>query len=530
MREIFTLDAETDPFKIGRIPKPFLWGLYNPSEGYREYQKPRKLIEFLADQNVICYAHNGGKFDFHFLKEFFEDGQELMIINGRLAKFKIGKCEFRDSYNILPTPLSAYKKDEIDYAIFEESERKKPHNWQKIRDYLRGDCIYLYEYISKFVSLYGMNLTQAGASMKQWTKITEQKPPQSDKEFYEAFKRYYYGGRVQCFRSGDIRADFEMVDINSAYPRAMLENHPFRFEWEINRGTIEPQSFYTVECVANGCFPLRETGRSLWFPKDKTRRQYHVTGWELMAAMDTDSVRGLRIVESSHFDICTSFADFINHFYALRLQAKAEKNDIESLFAKLLMNSLYGKWAANPENYKHYMLVNIEDLPHYDGSAEFENYKAAGTWGEFGLVERPQADVEQRYYNITTAASITGYVRAFLWRAIKQCKGVMYCDTDSIAAKDCSALPRGDSLGLWGSVGTFNRALIAGKKLYAFHRTKPIEGERWKLASKGARLTWQQIEKLCNGQTVEYMPTVPTFAIRSEPHFVKRNLRRTSDL
>ena len=31
-REIWVADSETDPFELGVIPEPFIWGLYNGSE------------------------------------------------------------------------------------------------------------------------------------------------------------------------------------------------------------------------------------------------------------------------------------------------------------------------------------------------------------------------------------------------------------------------------------------------------------------------------------------------------------------
>jgi len=53
-----------------------------------------------------------------------------MIIAGRLARFKIGLCQFRDSFNIIPVGLDKWQKQEFNYEILEESERYKPRNWK----------------------------------------------------------------------------------------------------------------------------------------------------------------------------------------------------------------------------------------------------------------------------------------------------------------------------------------------------------------------------------------------------------------
>src|SRR4051812_21942910 len=113
MREIWVADAETDPFEHGADIQPFIWGAFNGTE-YHEFETTAALVDFFRDKKVIVYAHNGGRFDWHFLLPHLDPFTPVMIIAGRLAKFTIGECEFRDSYNILPSPLSAYQKDEID--------------------------------------------------------------------------------------------------------------------------------------------------------------------------------------------------------------------------------------------------------------------------------------------------------------------------------------------------------------------------------------------------------------------------------
>ena len=135
------------------------------------------------------------------------------------------------------------------------------------------------------------------------------------------------------------------------------------------------------------------------------------------------------------------------------------------------------------------------------------------------LASAPLPDERQRFYNVACAASITGYTRAYLWRALCASEGVLYCDTDSIAA----VTPRvdlGAALGAWEIEGRFSGGAIAGKKLYAFRYVKNTgpkrEGKRvvWKTASKGVKLTPSQIVKVANGGTVNYTPIVPTYSVK----------------
>ena len=218
MRSFLVIDSETDPFRAGRIPEPFIWGCFD-GKVFRHYHNDNlhSMIKWLSSQKVIVYAHNGGKFDYHFLLSYLEPYADISIINGRIAKFFIGKAEFRDSYNILPIPLAKFesnaldgkiiKKQEFDYSLMEKEERYKPEIWEKIIDYLRDDCISLYQMIAEFQESYGRHLTQAGAAMAQWKKISGSEVPHSTPNYFHEFSKFYYGGRVQCFKHGIIERD-----------------------------------------------------------------------------------------------------------------------------------------------------------------------------------------------------------------------------------------------------------------------------------------------------------------------------------
>ena len=529
-RLISVIDSETDPFKKFRVPKPFIWGYYNGAD-FNLFKRTNELAAFLSTRDEICYAHNGGKFDFHFLLQHLTAFDDVMIVNGRLAQMHIGKCELRDSYMILPVPLAAYKKDEIDYAIMERGQRGKPKNREKIRSYLRGDCVYLYELINSFVNQFGLHLTQAGASMKQWEKICNVVAPRTDAEFYAFFSPYYYGGRVQCFEHGIIEENFHVYDINSAYPDAMLQMHPSSAEYQFAKGYIQDADFVKVRCVSRGAFPFRGLGEGnsdagLHFPEDNETREYTVTGWEYRAAKDTETIEDDEVIESIKFFEHADFKPYILHFYAMRLRAKRENNAAESLFAKLLMNSLYGKFAANPDNYSNYILIP----PERGASLPGTGWNFGGELGPWILGQAPLADWQKRFYNVATGASITGYVRAKVWRAICASKGVLYCDTDAIAARQRGHnVNLGDGLGAWSDEGEFDKAGIAGKKLYIFRGVPNADGKRkYKTASKGVRLTNAQLWAVAAGAEVEYIPEVPTFSVKKAPVFTTRRVIKTA--
>lgn len=525
-RRIAVLDAETDPFEAGEVPAPFVWGYYD-GDTYRQWWNDTPgLVGFLEDQDVICFAHNGGKFDWHYLLEYLTPFDNVMLINGRIAKMKIGRCECRDSINIIPVPLAKFKKDKFDYSLMHKTRRDKPANRALIERYLRHDCEYLYELIARFIEDYGLKLTQAGAAMEQWRKIGGDAIPRTDKDFYDAMSKFYYGGRVQCFRSGIINTRFQVYDINSAYPEAMLHEHPYSEGFSHVKGYQRGADFYSVECESLGAFPYRDEAEGLCFPADGQRRCFHVTAWEVEAAKQTGTLKKARWIESVKFDASVNFRAYIEHFWNTRRAAQMAGDKAGDIFCKLLMNSLYGKFAANPGGYREHMIVPMEVI----GGLEGLGWQFAGEFGPWGLAEAPLAEERQRFYNVATGASITGYVRAKLWRAICGARGMLYCDTDSIACERAGDdLALSDQLGDWKCEGEFDRAGIGGKKLYIFRGVADAAGKRqYKTASKGARLNNRQLWRVAQGGEVLYKPEVPTYSHVKAPYFQTRLIRKTA--
>lgn len=549
-RPIATVDAETDPFSKYRsrnnlLPMPFVWGFYDggfmdPEKPFYHFEETDALIEFVRDKEFIIYAHNGGKFDYHYLKDYMTEYDEITVISGRIAKFKIGIAEFRDSWNILPVPLAMYQKQEQDFAIHEAAVRKDPKNWARIIDYLESDCRNLFEIVTAYRERFGTNLTQAGGAMRELDKKNDVPLPQSNSShFYDSYHPYYFGGRVECFKTGIIERPFKVVDINSAYPFAMLREHPYTFDVDIYdediRDTLTREQietgFFDVRCIAGGSLPWKDpTGLyedgSLSFPADEIEREYKVTGWELLAGIETGAIQNLAVLRSHIFDQTTNFSEFILSLYEERKAAKARGDKAGDLLAKLAMNSSYGRFAINPKRFKDYQIFPADKIgwlhpANYDDWMDCEGraWEFAGFFGKFVLGQSAVPEKRWKFYNVATAASITGFVRAYLWRAICNCSDVLYCDTDSIAAGNILA-ELGPELGQWEIEGNFDRAAIGGKKLYAFRyckteHKKDRNGKTigYKIASKGVRLTAMEIESVAQGQSVTYVPEAPTYKL-----------------
>ena len=566
-----TIDCETDPFHNctdstcpkcqgkGRVPRPFIWGVYEgDDDAYEQFTTVEQLVAFLVRSRGTYYAHNGGKFDYHYLRDYVNSDEPITIINGRLAKFRIGNAELRDSLNLFPNTRlkdfddSSGAKIEIDYALMEPGVRDDPNIRPQIETYLKQDCVRLWQVVRRYWDDYGKSLTQATASMKYWSKLYEIDPPRQSKTQFERYRRFYYGGRVQCFESGISNCAFSVADINSAYPFAMLRSHPISpsaikqkhlpaDDEEFNTSLIE------LDCSARGCFPWRDPDTNeLYFPEDDGRlRRYFITGWELRCALELDCVSNIFIRDVHVFPDRIDFKRYIEHFYNLREECRKRGDVAGRTFGKYFMNGLYGKFAANCEKYSEYVIATTDSLEKWSALG----YVIDKPWGNrFLMARKPREDDLQdttqtrwKYYNVATSASITGFVRAYLFRAMRKCGGVIYCDTDSIAARDTSALEFGSELGAFKDEGSFDEYAIAGKKLYAFHKAgapreydpKNEKDPTWKLASKGVNFGAlvdgpERIASLARGLEITHTPEVPTYSVtRDEPTFIARKLVNT---
>ncbi len=495
-RAFWAADCETDPFKNKRIPKPFVWGLYTGTSFY-SFKTAQEFVDFIKDQDVIIYFHNGGKFDMHFLLWAINLGVEIQVINGRLVVAHIGKAELRDSWNILPTRLANLGgKLDIDINKLEANVRDK--HMPEIMAYLTMDCVSLWEAIDKMEREYGRHLTIASASLHHWKKISGLAAPKSDKAFFDEFVKYYYGGRVQAFKKGHTKGPLKYFDIRSAYAWAMLDEHPYEPEYirTVNPKSILPSSMVTLSAISNGALPFRDDRGSILFPDDDVSRTYFVPGHEVLAAQETGSLRNARIIECVDFTMRQTFAPYINYHYNRRKDFRSKDMIAETEIEKMFLTNLYGKFCANPENYGNYMCVPFGDMQNYleDG------YVFDGLIGPHALLKAPLEFYQENYLNVATGASITSMVRAHLWRAIDSAKGVVYCDTDSLICEDAE-LPIGEDLGHWNLEGIADDCWVAGKKMY-YMSGKFEKGKTEKSASKGVNFKLSQIKDLATGRKI----------------------------
>ena len=522
-RKIAVIDFETDPFLHGRLPVPFSWGFYDGERYVKHWQEKawespkacaKVLIEFLQDttEPYLIFAHNGGKFDFLFFIE--ELTGSLKIVNGRILQATMGIHTLRDSYAILPIPLKALgDKFDIDYMLMERDVRED--HKEEIEKYLEQDCIALYNAVLAFFDEFGDNLTIGGTAMKQLKKFHSFDA--GNAFFDEQFRKYYYGGRCQCFETGVIDMAVKGYDINSSYPDTMLRmKHPTSTDYIVSRAIRPNTAFITWEGLNHNAVPARtKTGLDFTIPEGT----FHTSIHEFNVALDNGMIEPKKIIECVEFTRMTVFDDFINHFYDKRLEAKAGGFLFLYMFYKLILNSSYGKFAQSPDNFKDSIILPTGEIADEPYLPEFEH-------GEYTIWSKPSN--QKTYFNVATAASITGGARANLLAGITNAHRPIYCDTDSILCESLSANIDSKKLGAWKLEFEGDQIAVAGKKMYAV-MGKDDNGETvcLKKASKGTILSPLSIFMLARGDTVETKNDAPTFKLDGRHTFIKRNIKRT---
>lgn len=528
MKPIAVLDLETDPFEYDKMIYPFVAGYYD-GEVFTSFWGLDCIDRFVdmitkVSKSHVIYAHNGGRFDFfYFLSKIKES---LRIVNNRIIQAYLGKHELRDSYAIMPFPLETYRKTEIDYSWFVPAEREKHR--ETIVSYLRDDCVDLYTLCTSFQKEFGDNLTIGSASLKQLKKF--HKFDSGNQEYDGKLRKdFYFGGRNQCFKTGIIQGPIKIYDVNSMYPHVMRDFlHPVSTGiFKANK--IEPRTaFVRVKGLNLGAFPIRRDDHSLDFTQ--TYGTFCTTIHEFNAALETGSFRPDKIIDTFGFSRRESFDTFVNHFYNARATARANDDKIRTIFYKFVLNSAYGKFAQNPENYADWYISPVGEYPPTWHECEKscddpcrKKWTPAFLCEDYIIWEKPI--VELNFYNVATGASITGASRAVLLHGLRNSVEPLYCDTDSIICRQLSGVEISESkLGAWKLECEGATAAICGKKLYAVFDGS---GTCIKKAHKGSRLTGDDIRRIALGETVESTNPVPSFKFDGSWTFTKRAIKAT---
>jgi hypothetical protein len=349
------------------------------------------------------------------------------------------------------------------------------------------------------------------------------------------------------------------------YPYVMAANqHPIGSEFVFRDG--EPSSetcFVRLRCHNYGALVAHEMDGAI--TGNKESGVFYTTIHEYNAAVETNLISDVDILGVVDCDKFTDFSSFVVPMYERRQETKTimrslrkdgrehtpeyDEVKLEDMCLKFYLNNAYGKFGQNPRKHRESYITAIGERPDVDGYGDWPVYERGGEyciwekqreyWDEKSKsYERPKGN-KLRFYNIATAASITGAARAVLLRAIASAIDPIYCDTDSLICKSLSSdtVISATQLGAWDIEKEFDQLLICGRKTYGakIKGLPESHDDRIMIKSKGVSgVTWRDLERMLHDEILNFTLPGPTLSAkpgkRGAQFYMSRNIRATAPI
>lgn len=474
---------------------PYLVGVYNPhiqtekiNRDFRiispfNYFKDTDCVKEFIDKYLIYsyrgyvfYAHFGSIFDFPIILNELDKRHFKIypIMKGsKIIKMTVmddnnHRWYFCDSSALLGFSLDeltktfkvSYKKlhvveknDSYDRNLFKMYKQ----NQEVVIEYLKHDCIGLYEVLDKFkkeiLNIGGdLGITIASTSLKTFSRSFQKNPfYMCSKTVNDELRNAYFGGRTEIFRmvAPELKDDYYYYyDINSLYPFVMK-----KYEYPISQPIVFNNPNKNIYMESNGITNARVVApNDLYIPvlpskiklKQDNKLMFIVgsfEGWWDNHLLRKARELGYTIdpIKSYTFKSDFIFKEFVDKFY--KIKQNSEKDTPMYLIAKLLMNSLYGKYGQR----------QISEMMIKDPDPDTTKYKVKDIDIETGWA-RVEKEGKGKSYLPQISIHVTAMAQLWLYESLQQIieKGykVFYCDTDSITT-DYKNLSVSKELGDW---------------------------------------------------------------------------------
>lgn len=347
--------------------------------------------------------------------------------------------EFVDSLKIIPMPVKAMPKAfgldiyklEIDY----DEEREEDHELtEQERDYLKNDVLIVARSLQKMHDM-GMTKLTVGSNalnnfMGDYTK-TEKKylfPKISLSEDRDIRLAYKGGFTYLNPKYKELKLnEGQVYDVNSMYPWAMKYCLLPYGEGAFYEGEYVEDEIFTlyVQCLKcefelkKDMIPTIQIKNSMFYneteylKKSERPEILHLTSVDLQLFKEHYNIYNVEYICGYKYRGRKGmFSEYIDRWYKVKTESKESGNMSMYTIAKLMLNSLYGKFGTNPKKRSKY--------PWYDKENDIVRYSL-------------QAEEIGKGGYIPIAAFITAYARDKIIRAAQACgDNFVYADTDSI--------------------------------------------------------------------------------------------------
>lgn len=522
IRKFLVYDLEWIPGSL----KVRIAGVYD-GEQYRSYRSIRDFLTYeLTSKNrgKWFYAHAGGLADMQFLIEEIHNinrefgpifsvkaafsGSSAIIVHIRRGK---NVWHFCDSYWLLRDKLANIAKsvgmvkggpadeneDELDDGAFEELKQRR-REWyatvpyHELRDYNEGDCTILYRAIDRFQDTllqHGgqLQMTLASSAMHLFRRKYLSKNLKVGAYANHCARDAYFASRVEVFQRSV--KDAYYFDINSSFPFAMT--FPCPGDYIGSSDTLPDKGIYIadVEVEVPPAFmtsaPMRLDNR-VFFPFGRWRSWFTSVDIELL---QREGGRLRKVYEVLKFSEFTDLASYATDIYDMR---KKTSDPFEKVVFKLLLNSLYGKFAESP--FKSSLELNPPKIDRDEMVMLFP-----GAWLRENEISIP-------HLMVPISAHITAMARRTLFNFMNQCRDFHYCDTDGFSTSEM--LSTGNDLGALKLEKKIEDGIFVAPKVYRIKGKIEKKGE-WVdstyVRAKGfSRMTSERFFQILEGEEIEY--------------------------
>lgn len=386
------------------------------------------------------------------------EGTEIKLLDSlKILPFKVE--EISKAFNLPMKKLNIdYKeKREIGHVLTEEEI-----------EYIKNDVLIVVEAIKILHNQSLKKMTTASNALSDYKKIMGRKfdyyfpIPENDKYIRKSYK----GGftYVNPEFKEKILKDGIVLDVNSLYPSVMYEKFLPYGEPVYYTGKYEKDGIYNLYVchilvdfeLKEGYIPTIQIKNNLSFISNEYLTSsngeivdLYLTNIDLELMMEHYEILYIKYIDGFKYKSSDKiFKQYIDKWISIKNNATIEENKPMRTLAKLMLNSLYGKFAVNPEVYSK--IPYIED--------EIVKYR---------LTEPEQ----RKPLYIAIGSFITAYSREKTIRSAQCLKErFIYADTDSLhllGSEKPNELEIDDvKLGAWKLESRFTKAKFLRQKCY----------------------------------------------------------------
>lgn len=367
------------------------------------------------------------------------------------------------------------KKLEIDY----KAKREKGHKiTDEEKEYLKHDVMIMSLALEKMFEMKITRMTIASNAMNFFKDTISKKrfeewfkAPLYDKDLRQAYK----GGFTylnEIYRGKEVKEGI-VLDVNSLYPSVMYYSPMPYGEGIYFDGKYVPDKLYNLYIQNITCqFRIKKD----MIPTIQIKNNLSFVPTEYLSSSNGESINlTLTNVDLKlfleHYDIydvsynwgwkykssTKIFKRYIDYWNELKVKATKEGNKPLRTIAKLMLNSLYGKFAASPEG--------RSKIPYLDNN----------------IVKYKLSELEERTaYYLPISIFITSWARD---KTIRSAQAVyhrfIYADTDSLHLEGTdipeNLLISDTELGKWKIESTFKRGKYLRQKCYIEDVVTPVD-------------------------------------------------------